>query len=193
MSSRASDKDIDYRRMKKDSYYEDSDTESVKSDTSNVTTSSIHSGHSATSGTSMASSQVILRQRQPSNNFRGTTLEWFLWDIPGLKSPRDNPTCRNNSKFEIISEKQTKVHTMPERQPFIFRPRVTFLVRRTQAEFLRLQPLPKVPEFPDHLAQLTIIINDVELMMNRTNLTLQSLPTLLAALTLVDTGNFFKD
>ena len=38
--------------MKKDSYYEDSDTESVKSDTSNITTSSIHSG------TSMASSQV---------------------------------------------------------------------------------------------------------------------------------------
>ena len=82
---------------------------------------------------------------------------------------------------------------MSERQPFISRPRVTFPVRRTQVEFLRLQPLPKVPEFPDHLAQLTIIINDVELMMNRTNLTLQSLPTLLAALTLVDTGNFFKD
>ena len=38
--------------MKKESYYEDSDTESVKSDTSNITTSSIHSG------TSMASSQV---------------------------------------------------------------------------------------------------------------------------------------
>ena len=146
MSSRASDKDIDYRRMKKDSYYEDSDTESVKSDTSNVTTSSIHSGHSATSGTSMASSQVIFPQRQPRHNLQETTLT-------------------------------------------LIRRRVTFHVHLIRVEFLRLLPLLKVPEFLDHLDQLTTIINDVELMMNLTNPILRSLLTLLAVLTLVDTGN----
>lgn len=53
--SSSTDKDIDYRRIGKsgkENYYEDSDTESVRSD---ATTSS---RHSATSGTSMASSHV---------------------------------------------------------------------------------------------------------------------------------------
>ena len=65
-------------------------------------------------------------------------------------------------------------------------------MRLTQVEFRRLLPSPKVPEFLDHLGQLTIITKDGELTMNRTNPTRQSLLTLLAVLTLVDTGIFYS-
>merc|ERR1711892_343207 len=61
VSSRASDKDVDYRRMKnKDAYYEDSDTESVKSGTSMASShvSAASSRVSETSAVTEASSAI---------------------------------------------------------------------------------------------------------------------------------------